>query len=230
MSEWRPGDRCADQPEVNRTWRCSMHPVRTKKITPWSRVARSEHKAESTDRTTNDEEAKPPGWILQHSDVQKQIDRAAFRLSRRCGHTKSDLEDIKQDICLHLLMKESGYDPSRGTVGAYVCCVLKSWLLTRMRYLQQQRRKGRMRTRPLIQMDDPPQSHGADLVCRALEETDLTMGCLSRLSSEEIRLLRLAIELTQVHAAETLAISRRQFRHQLRLIRETCNDLDPFSE
>jgi DNA-directed RNA polymerase specialized sigma24 family protein len=176
------------------------------------------------------EPPRHPGWILSDPDVIDQIDQTAGKLGRRYGHTSSDIEDIRQDIRLHLFQKESLYDPVRGTPGAFANTVLKSWLWTSVRYLKQQRRRGRMYRRPLSKVEIPPELDGIDQASARVESADLLNTCLSRLSEDEVWLLRLVLENGQERAAALSEIPRRQLRHRLCFICTTCSDLHSFSE
>lgn len=176
------------------------------------------------------EPPRPPGWILDDPDVIEQIDLTAHKLSKRCGHSSSDLEDIKQDIRLHLFQKESAFNPDRGTPGAYANCILRTWLWTKLRYLKQQRRKGRMYRRPLSRVELPPDQDGLDQASSPVEAADLLKTYLSRFSQNEVWLLRLVLEHGQERAAVLLGIKRRELRHRLCFIRTTCSDLHSFSE
>ena len=173
---------------------------------------------------------RPPGWILQDPDVIEQIDRSALMLSRRCGHTSSDLEDIKQDIRLHLFLKESDFDPNRGTPGAYANSVLRTWLWTTLRYLQRQRRRGRMNQRSLCMVGEPLAQGGADQASEPVVAADLLSACLARLSDEEFWVLMHRFEFGQVRAAKMTGVSRRQICHTVTFIRASCSDLHPYSE
>ncbi|MCA9277232.1 MAG: hypothetical protein KDA29_14515 [Phycisphaerales bacterium] len=160
----------------------------------------------------------------------EQIDHNALKLSKRCGYSSSDIEDIKQDIRLHLFQKESAYDPERGTPGAYANHIVKTWLWTKLKYLNQQCRKGRMYKWSFLPAEEPLDPRGLDQVVDSAVASELLTTALAQLSSQDVWVVRLTREHGQVRASKLLGIKRRQLRHQLRFVSAICSDLHSFSE
>lgn len=170
------------------------------------------------------------GWILDDPDVQDQVIWMARRLRMRCRDDSSDLKDHEQDLRLYLIQQESKYDPTRGSVGAFVCVLLDSYVKMQIRSRLTRRRRGRL---PLVRL-----SEDTDLDLRAtptsswdsVELRDQLQTCLDRLSSDEISMLLLTANSGRLLASAVTNVSRRQIRNQLSLISQTCADLDSFSK
>ncbi len=180
--------------------------------------------------TTDQHRASQAGWILDDPDVQDQVIRIARGLRSRCRDDSSDLKDHEQDLRLYLIQWEHKYDAARGSVGAFVCVLLDSYVKMHIRSRLTRRRRGRL---PLARL-----SEDTDLDSRVdpgsnrdlVEQRDLLEACVERLSPQEIRSVLLIVEAGQVLACEALEESRRQIRSLLKLVSETCADLEPFSE
>ena len=208
-----------------------MHSDESKNDKHWSRRDRSKNQNESADNASRKrQDSKSPGWILDDPDVQDQVIRMARRLRRRCRDDSSDLKDHEQDLRLYLIQQEPKYDPSRGSVGAFVCVLLDSYVMMHIRSRLTRRRRGRL---PLARLSEDTDldsqvdpSSDRDLI----EQRDLLEACVERISPQEIMLLMLTLDAGQVRASEALAESRRQIRNLLDLVSKTCSDLDSFSE
>jgi len=174
--------------------------------------------------------ASQAGWILDDADVQDQVIRMARRLRRRCRDDSSDLKDHEQDLRLYLIQQEHKYDPARGSVGAFVCVLLDSYVKMDIRSRLNRRRRGRL---PLVRV-----SEDTDFDLRAtpfsswdsVELRDQLQACLDRLSPVEISMLILTAKSGKLRASAITNVSRRQVRNQLSLIARNCADLDAFSE
>ncbi len=67
----------------------------------------------------------------QHTSVlneyaRKDIENKARRLIRRAGFSRSDREDLEQELTLRLLERSALYDPSRASLNTFVVCVIRS--------------------------------------------------------------------------------------------------------
>ena len=152
------------------------------------------------------------------------------RLRRRCRDDSSDLKDHEQDLRLYLIQQEHKYDPARGSVGAFVCVLLDSYVKMDIRSRLNRRRRGRL---PLVRV-----SEDTDFDLRAtpfsswdsVELRDQLQACLDRLSPVEISMLILTAKSGKLRASAITNVSRRQVRNQLSLIARNCADLDAFSE
>lgn len=164
------------------------------------------------------------GWILCDPSVPEQIERKAAQLSRRCGYNRSDLEDLKQDMRAYLIEMENRHDPDRGSVGAYVHCLLKYWFRKRMRYWKQQLRKGHLSN----QSYDDGQMHTkrseSETRNADFETKDLLEVCIIRLSDEEIEMLKNVCRIGKSKTAVLMSISRRQVDNRMGSIKSSCAD------
>ncbi len=222
-----PRDRCADSQTRNpQLWRCTMH----------SRPNRNANQRHSKPLIkSNDEKAQRAvrlhltdlkrGWILDDPDVCEQVDKAAEKLSRRCGHSPSDFEDLKQDIMMFLLQIEEKYIPQRGSIGAYASTAIKSCVTMRIRYRLQQRRRGRLSNISFDETDGSLKPLDISSWANVLETLDLFNACLLRLSPQQVQLLIDIDRHGQVQTAQAMGISRRQIMNQLDQIRDMCADL-----
>lgn len=208
-----------------------MHSDRFFKMMPWGWIVdpRAGKRVAGPLKGTSEEE-KPPGWILDNPDVQRQIDTVAYTLQVRCRHSRSDLEDLKQDLRLYLIQNESNYDPNRGSVGGYVNVLLNSYLRMQIRARAFRLRRGRLPPGQLSDGQDMDSFADSAPDRDMVEQSDLLETCLERLSPQEIMLVLITLEAGQVRASAALDESRRQIRNLLDLVSKTCADLDSLSE
>src|SRR5690606_1980013 len=57
----------------------------------------------------------------------------ARQLARRSDFSRSDADDLQQDMLLHLLEVADQYDSARGNVEAFVTHVIKTWITQHLR-------------------------------------------------------------------------------------------------
>lgn len=58
----------------------------------------------------------------------------ANQFCRRADFSRSDYDDLRQDMRVHLLEKAHLFDPARGTLQAFVISALKTWAAMQLRY------------------------------------------------------------------------------------------------
>ena len=68
------------------------------------------------------------------------INIKASQLCRRADFSRSDYDDLRQDMRLHLLEKAHLFDPARGNLEAFVTSALKTWAIMRVRYRKREKR------------------------------------------------------------------------------------------
>ena len=56
--------------------------------------------------------------------IRRESDVAARRLLRQLRLSRDDLDDLRQDLLVDLLARLSGFDPGRGTMGAFAGLVM----------------------------------------------------------------------------------------------------------
>jgi len=74
---------------------------------------------------------------------------AAQTLVGRYGYTRSDLEDITQDLALHVLERLGEYDPGRGAWSTFLKRVMRNKIVHLIEYRTYQKRDFR-KTVPLL--------------------------------------------------------------------------------
>ena len=71
--------------------------------------------------------ASPPAQdAVLTAYAQSLIKYKARQLTRRPGFTKSDQEDVEQDLTVHLLTQAHRFDPKRGSANTFAAHVIKS--------------------------------------------------------------------------------------------------------
>ncbi|TVQ34158.1 MAG: hypothetical protein EA376_00640 [Phycisphaeraceae bacterium] len=79
--------------------------------------------------------------IVTDPDTATLIKIKAKRLCSRGDFSKSDYEDLQQDMYLHLLEKQHLYDPVRGTVKTFVNKALNIWIAMLLRHRDREKRR-----------------------------------------------------------------------------------------
>jgi len=64
----------------------------------------------------------------------------ARQLCRRSDFSRSDYDDLRQDMRRYLLEKAHRFDPTRGTVEAFVTNCINTWVAMQLRYRGRQKR------------------------------------------------------------------------------------------
>ena len=64
----------------------------------------------------------------------------ARQLCRRSDFSRSDYDDLRQDMRLYLLEKAHLFNPARGNLEAFVTNALGTWVAMRLRYRKRQKR------------------------------------------------------------------------------------------
>jgi len=65
----------------------------------------------------------------------------ARQLCRRSDFSRSDYDDLQQDMRLYLLEKAHLFDPDRGNIEAFVTKALRTWVAMRLRYRKREKRR-----------------------------------------------------------------------------------------
>lgn len=86
------------------------------------------------------------------------IRRKAAFLSRSAGFTRSEEEDLRQEMALFLMTKQQLFDAGRGSVEAFVTSVVTSWIGMEVRRRKSRKRRGGLRA---FSLDSAfPDAHG----------------------------------------------------------------------
>ena len=143
---------------------------------------------------------------LSPDDIEtiiREADAAAQRLRRQLCLPVCEREDLGQDLLVDLLRRLPGYDPARGSIGAFANIVLRNQSSRiAMRYYRQRRAQGG----PLLSLDVPlsgarepvgdtlTEDHGLSAwhgqTCCAVAVTELQhalQSALARLPAEDCR-------------------------------------------
>ena len=65
----------------------------------------------------------------------------AHQLCRRSDFSRSDYDDLRQDMRLYLIEKAHLFDPVRGNIEAFVTNALGTWVAMRLRYRSREKRR-----------------------------------------------------------------------------------------
>jgi len=80
--------------------------------------------------------------IVAHPFTVAHIEIKAQQLCRRADFSKSDFDDLCQDMRIYLMEKSHLLDPDRGCLEAFVTKTIKTWVAMRLRYHKRTRRNG----------------------------------------------------------------------------------------
>jgi hypothetical protein len=83
--------------------------------------------------------------VVSHPFTADLVRRKAAFLCRSAGFSRSDEEDLRQDMTLYLLTKARLFDPDRGTIEAFVTSALTSWVGMEVRRRKCDKRLGGFR-------------------------------------------------------------------------------------
>jgi len=181
--------------------------------------------------------------IVSHSFTVTFIRVKAGQLCRRTDYSRSDFDDLRQDMRLYLLEKAHLYDPGRGTIEAFVTNAVSTWVGMDLR------RRGRLKRSngsPTISLEGTMVECEGDTVelGSVLGEGDLlrrTGGgsvsniekigmrdavhhALTTLAEDERDLLRHVADHGVASAARERAVSRRQIENALARMRGCFED------
>jgi len=84
-----------------------------------------------------------------HSIVSEPFARTlikvkAAQLCRRSDFSRSDYDDLRQGMVVYLLEKSHLFDPSRGTLEAFVTNALNTWVKMELRFRARAKRRGNL--------------------------------------------------------------------------------------
>jgi len=177
--------------------------------------------------------------IVSHPFTSDLVRRKAAQLCRRSDFSRSDEEDLRQDMALYLWAKARLFDPTRGNVEAFVTTAIGSWVGMELRRRRAGKRCNGYKTISLegtLVACDGELDSLADMIGDAdgqrrngIEAKDLIDEIEIReafrrvsasLSARERALLRDVIDHGVAGAARLRRVSRRQIDRALAAIRE----------
>jgi len=181
--------------------------------------------------------------IVSHPFTASLIKRKAAQLCRRTDFSRSDSEDLQQEMSLYLLEKARLFDADRGALEAFVTTAINSWVAMHLRHRAREKRRDGFRAASLegtiIEHDGEADTLGsvvneADLRRRTrgsgaspLDMVDLrdeAQAVLAALDPEERMLLALVAEHGPAGAARRLNLSRRKVEGALAQMRARFED------
>jgi len=176
--------------------------------------------------------------VVSHPFTADLIRRKAAFLCRGPGFSRSDEEDLRQEMALYLWTKARLFDASRGTVEAFVSSALASWVGMEVRRRKCDKRRGGFRAisleGTLVEYDGEPDSLAGVLgeadgmrrtgrrpasVLDQVETLEAFRAVDAMLSPRERALLRDVIDHGLVGAARLRHLSRHQVARAVNGIR-----------
>lgn len=175
--------------------------------------------------------------------AESVIKHKARQLACRRDFSRSDEEELGQDMRLHLLRRAHGFDPSRSSYNTFVARVVDSWIATMLRDRRRRKRAAGLDAQSLeatsVTQDDAPASlrdvlNPEQVVGRTAIGPD-DEAARRELIAAVARVVRtlpqplpdICARLPdQSHAAirKELGLSRRQFDTAMALLRKTFED------
>ena len=153
----------------------------------------------------------------------------------RSDHNWSDIPDLEQAMLLHLIMKQSQYDPALGSEGTFASAVIDRWIAQYLRDCGRIKRGGFHRTTPFSQLGARDVSYSDLLSGRdgdrrrwrsTQSHTELSdlkdaMGvAMSILTESQSSLLEDVTKHSRSHAACQRGVSRRVIDREMESIRK----------
>lgn len=108
--------------------------------------------------------------LLTHPFTATFIRIKARQLCRRCDFSRSDVEDVQQEMRLYLLQKAHLFDPARGSVEAFVTRAINTWISMHLRYRGRAMRRESYRAVSLQHADGQRDNESSALSDNLLEE------------------------------------------------------------
>ncbi len=181
--------------------------------------------------------------IVSHPFTITLIQIKARQLCRRSDFSRSDYEDLIQDMRLYLVEKAHLFDPARGNLEAFVTNALNTWVAMHLRHLGRQKRRPVSRA---ISLEGTCLEHdgNATTLGAVLSDTDhgrrTQRGDLSPIERHDLRdavdhamitvapderaLLIQVVKLGVAGAARARGVSRRQIKKILARLRARFED------
>lgn len=170
--------------------------------------------------------------IVTHPFTVSFIRTKAGDLCRRSDFSRSDFEDLEQDMRMYLLEKAHLFDPTRGRLEAFVNRVVSSWVAIRLRYRSREKRRDSYKAQSLERTRVECEGEITSLGFVLLEEDGRRLGrnfCLSDIEQFELNqavecamgslapqdrdILAHVAEYGVADAARTFGVSRRQIEN-----------------
>ena len=110
----------------------------------------------------------PPISPTDLTTLTFESDRAARRLCRKLALPAADIDDLRQDLLIDLICRLPGFDPHRGSIGAFAAIILRNQCARiAMRHHRQRRAQG-----GAVLSLDAPAAGGTEPLGHVLTEGD----------------------------------------------------------
>ncbi len=163
----------------------------------------------------------------------------ARQLCRRSDFSRSDCDDLQQDMRLYLLEKAHLFDPVRGNIEAFVTKALSTWVAMRLRYRSREKRRESYKVlsleRTRVECDGDITALGAILVeedgrrlsqvytmpaAERFELREAVDHAMANLDPKDREMLAHVAEHGVARAARAFGVSRRQVGNAVARARE----------
>lgn len=181
--------------------------------------------------------------VVTHPFTVDFIRIKARQLCRRSDVSRSDQDDMQQEMRLYLWKKAHLFDPGRGNVEAFVTTAINSWVGMHLRGLDRIKRRGEARAisleRTLMENDGDVTALGAVVTeadrdrrhhaassdpADSYDLHDAIDHALGHMTRQERSLLEYVSEHGVSAAARTRKVSRRQIYNALERMRSRFED------
>lgn len=110
--------------------------------------------------------------VVSHPFTINFVQIKAAQLCRRSDFSRSDNDDLRQEMLLYVWKKAHLFDPARGNIEAFVTTAIKSWVAMELRHRSRLKRCGDYQTVSIegttIECDGDTET-----LCAVLREADL---------------------------------------------------------
>lgn len=181
--------------------------------------------------------------IVSHPFAATFIRVKARQLCRRTDFSRSDFDDLQQDMRLYLLEKAHLFDPERANIEAFITKTLSTWVAMRLRFQERQKRRDSHKTASLegtlVECDGGLAPLGAALLeedggrrtqaypISSLEQVELRDALehvMDKLVPEEREVLHHIAEHGYRSAIRSLGMSRRRIDKVMARVRQLAEE------
>lgn len=181
--------------------------------------------------------------ILDNKYANTLIRIKARQLCRRTDFSRSDYDDLQQDMRLYLLQKAHLFDSDRGNIESFITRILKTWVAMRLRYQDRQKRRDSHKVasleRTTVECDGVITTLGSALLeedgqrltetdtpspLERLEQRDALMTVIEKLGPEDRQVWMHVAEHGARSAVRSLGVSRRHIEKVMDRVRQHCED------
>lgn len=170
-------------------------------------------------------------WDERFTPADAEIIRQkARKLGGHFGFRAGDVDDIQQEIALHVFPRTGQHDPSRGTRGGFVSSMADNRVVNIIEHRTAKRRDNRRDVRIGDGQDHLVMDHATtpDRIDAQIDVQDALWALTPELSQIAVR----RVTESEAEIASAMGLTRAAVRHRLELIRRHFKEwgLDPDSE